>query len=104
MSYAPGNTACINWTNARQAAQQGNRNGNERLQQFDAFLNGFATAYNAFGPLRDGLDPTLPFMNVLEGISAAQLHVYLDRHCGERPTIPFAEAVRAVVREAAGTR
>lgn len=81
-----------NVTAARLAHRQTD-NGDVRFYQFEAFMYGYATAYNRFSNKTN---------NVLRKTDAEGTYGFLDKYCAEQPTDTFLDAVTALLRHLEG--
>lgn len=82
--YAPGTSSCGAWLDAREAAK--NNKNDVRHLQFEAFVFGFASAYNWYvgdAPSAKG---------VLGDTDVYGQWSYLDKYCRDNPTHAFAKA------------
>jgi hypothetical protein len=87
--YSPGTVSCGLWLDAR-ASKDAN---DVRITQLEAFVFGYATAYNSLvpGPTVDGK------RNVLH-VDIYGQRAFLDQHCREHPTDMFVNAVSALLK------
>jgi hypothetical protein len=88
--YAVGNESCAVWLDVY--AHRDDRDA--RLVQFDAYLNGFATAYNIYGPD----DLTARGNNVLTSPPLLQ-HASLETYCRDHPLDLYLDAVNQLLRD-----
>ena len=82
--YAPGTSSCGAWLDAREAAK--NNKNDVRHFQFEAFVFGFASAYNWYvgdAPSAKG---------ILGETDVYGQWSYLDKYCRDNPTHAFAAA------------
>jgi hypothetical protein len=93
MIYALGQESCGLWLDAY--THRDNKM-DLRLQQFDAYLFGFASAYNMYGP--DGPGST---NNILSGDVYAQ-HAFFERHCHDHPLDVYVNAITTLLGELSG--
>jgi hypothetical protein len=87
--YSLGTNSCGLWLDA-----YANRHKEKdvRLLQFDAYLHGFASAYNLYGP-----DNNRP-RSILSTDEYAQ-HAFLERYCREHPIDHYVKAITALFDE-----
>lgn len=83
--YSPGSSSCGAWLEAREGAKA-NRSDVRHLQ-FEAFLSGFASAYNWY------VGDVTSAKGIVGEIDAAGQWAYLDKYCRDNPTHAFASAV-----------
>jgi hypothetical protein len=86
--YSQGNDSCAQWSDAW--THRGPTDA--RMDLFDAFLNGFATAYNIYGPD----DLASKGNNVLNTSLPAQ-HAFLEKYCGDHPLDLYLDAVNQLL-------
>ena len=82
--YAPGSSSCGAWLEAREGAKT-NRS-DVRHFQFEAFLSGFASAYNWY------VGDVPSAKGIMGEMDAAGQWAYLDKYCRDNPTHAFASA------------
>ncbi len=86
--YAPGTSSCGTWLDAREAAK--NNENDVRHLQFEAFVFGFASAYNWY--VGDA-----PSGGVLGDTDVYGQWSYLDKYCRDNPTHAFATATKKLL-------
>ena len=87
--YSPGTVSCGLWLDARASAGQTN---DIRLLQLEAFVYGFATAYNFYvpGSKFEGKRDVLH-------VDGYAIDAFLDQYCRENSTQMFVHAVTALL-------
>lgn len=83
--YSLGSSSCGTWLEAREGVKS-NRNDVRHLQ-FEAFLSGFASAYNWY------VADVPSAKGVIGEVDPAGQWAYLDKYCHDNPTHAFAAAV-----------
>lgn len=83
--YSPGSSSCGAWLDAREGEKKGP--SDVRHLQFEAFLLGFASAYNLY--VGDAPSPR----GILGETDAYSQWAYLDKYCRDKPTDAFFRAV-----------
>lgn len=83
--YSPGGASCGTWLEAREGVKS-NTNDAPHLQ-FEAFLSGFASAYNWY------VADVPSAKGVIGEVDSAGQWAYLDKYCRDNPTHAFAAAV-----------
>jgi hypothetical protein len=88
--YSMGNDSCATWSDAWT-----HRGGQDtRVELFDAYLNGFATAYNIYGPD----DLAARGNNVLNNSLQAQ-HTFLEKYCSDHPLDLYLDAINQMLAD-----
>ena len=87
---SPGNDSCAQWSDAWTHRSV----TDARLDLFDAFLNGYATAYNIYGPD----DLASKGNNVLNNPLPAQ-HAFLEKYCTDHPLDLYLDAVNQLLAD-----
>ena len=88
--YSVGNDSCAQWSDAWTHRSV----TDARLDLFDAFLNGYATAYNIYGPD----DLASKGNNVLKNPLPAQ-HAFLEKYCTDHPLDLYLDAVNQLLAD-----
>ena len=88
--YAVGNESCALWLDVY--AHRDDKD--TRLTQFDAYLNGFATAYNIYGPD----DLAARANNVLTSAPPTQ-HAFFESYCRDHPLDLYLDAVTQLLKD-----
>jgi len=83
--YSPGSSSCGAWLEAREGAKTDR--SDFRHLQFEAFLSGFASAYNWY------VGDVTSAKGVIGEMDAAGQWAYMDKYCRDNPTHAFAAAV-----------
>jgi hypothetical protein len=87
--YSPGAAPCSTWL-------EGFANREDpkdiRLKQFDAYLHGFATAYNVYA-----FNEPNATDDILKTSDLARMHAYLENYCRTSPVEIYYKAVRALL-------
>ncbi len=85
MVYSPGTVSCGVWLDARQAADKNQLD--IRIHQFDAYLLGFATAFNYYA-IQNGT------RDILGNTDHYAARFYLDNYCRNNPTDTLVHAIQ----------
>jgi hypothetical protein len=92
--YAPGTASCESWLSAR-AAHLTRTPGDVRFVQFEAYVAGYASAYNVYAtPSSEG-----GARNVLNTATMSEHWGIVDTFCKHHPKRPFHQGVVALLNE-----
>jgi len=88
--YSLGQESCGLWLDAYAKRNTGR---DIRLVQFESYLEGFATAYNIYGPDTGGTQ------NHILSTDVYAQRAFLERYCREHPIDSYLNAINALFRE-----